>query len=84
MSAGQTAAYGVAFSPSGKVLVTTDTSGVIRLWDVTTHQRIGKQIAPKGRHEFLLEALSPNGKILATTQFDGPAQLWHLNLRTRT
>jgi hypothetical protein len=83
MSAGQTAAYGVAFSPSGKVLVTTDTSGVIRLWDVTTHQRIGKPIAPKGRHEFLLEALSPNGKILATTQFDGPAQLWHLNLRTK-
>ena len=49
MSAGQTAAYGVAFSPGGTILVTTDTSGVIRLWDVTTHQRIGKQIAPKGR-----------------------------------
>ena len=84
MSAGETAAYGVAFSPSGKILVTTDTSGVIRLWNVSTHQRIGKQIKPKGRHEFLLEALSPNGKILATTQFDGPAQLWHLKLRTRT
>jgi WD40 repeat protein len=84
MSAGQTAAYGVAFSPSGKVLVTTDTSGVIRMWEVATHQRIGKQIKPKGRHEFLLEALSPNGRILATTQFDGPAQLWYLNLRTMT
>ena len=81
MSAGGTAAYGVAFSPSGKVLVTTDTSGEIRLWDVATHQRIGRQIAPKGRHEFILEALSPDGRILATTQFDGPAQLWRLNLR---
>ena len=79
MSAGATAAYGVAFSPSGRILVTTDTSGVIRLWDVATHQRIGKQIAPKGRHEFLLEALSPNGRMLATTQFDGPAQLWRVN-----
>jgi WD40 repeat protein len=84
MSAGQTAAYGVAFSPAGKILVTTDTSGIIRLWNVATHQRIGKQIEPKGRHELLLEALSPNGKILATTQFDGPAQLWHLNLMSRT
>jgi WD40 repeat protein len=84
MSAGQTAGYGVAFSPAGKVLVTTDTSGVIRLWNVATQQRIGTQIKPKGRHEFLLEALSPNGNILATTQFDGPAQLWHLNLTSRT
>lgn len=83
MSAGATAAYGVAFSPSGKILVTTDTSGVIRLWDVATHQRIGKQIAPKGRHEFILEALSPTGRILATTQFDGPAQLWRLKLQRR-
>jgi dipeptidyl aminopeptidase/acylaminoacyl peptidase len=81
MSAGATAAYGVAFSPSGTILVTTDTSGVIRLWDVATHQRVGKQIAPNGRHEFLLEELSPNGRVLATTQFDGPAQLWRLNLR---
>ena len=45
MSAGQTAAYGVAFSPSGTILVTTDTSGVIRLWNVATHKRTGKQIA---------------------------------------
>jgi WD40 repeat protein len=81
MSAGATDAYGVAFSPSGKSLVTTDTSGEIRVWNVATHRRIGTQIAPKSRPEFILEALSPNGRILATTQFDGPARLWSLNLR---
>ncbi len=78
--------FALAFSPDSKILATVG-NPAIRLWNVTTHHvigRIGKQIKPKGRHEFLLEALSPNGKILATTQFDGPAQLWHLNLTTRT
>jgi WD40 repeat protein len=84
MSAGQTDAYAVAFSPDGKTLVTTDTDGTIRQWDVATRRQIRAPIAPEGAPEFLRAALSPNGKILATTQFGGPAQLWDLNTSKRT
>jgi WD40 repeat protein len=79
MSAGFTSAFGVAFTPDGKTLVTTDTDGTIRQWSVATHHQIRRPIAPKGHPEFLLEALSPNGMILATTQFAGPARLWNLS-----
>lgn len=72
-------AYGVAFTPDSKVLVTTDTDGTIRQWNVATSKQIRPEIAPAGRHEFGVEALSPNGKILATTEFGGPARLWVLS-----
>ena len=80
MSAGMTDAYGVAFTPSGKTLVTTDTDGTIRQWSVTTHHQIRAPIIAKGHPapEFLVAALSPDGTILATTQFNGPARLWIL------
>jgi sugar lactone lactonase YvrE len=80
MSAGMTDAYGVAFTPSGKTLVTTDTDGTIRQWSVATHHQIRAPIITKGHPppEFLVAALSPDGTILATTQSDGPARLWNL------
>jgi DNA-binding beta-propeller fold protein YncE len=78
LSAGATDAYGMAFTPSGRTLVTTDTDGTIRLWNVRTHREIGVPLAPDNHPEFLLGVLSPNGKILATTQFLGPARLWAL------
>ncbi len=83
MSAGQTDAYGVAFSPDGKTLVTTDTDGTIRQWNVATRRQIRAPIAPRSAPVFLREALSPNGKTLATTQFGGPAQLWDLRTGKR-
>jgi WD40 repeat protein len=78
MNTGLTDSYGVAFTPDGKILVTTDTDGTIRQWSVATHHQVRPVIAPKGHPEFLLEALSPSGTILATTQFAGPARLWNL------
>jgi WD40 repeat protein len=78
LSAGFTDTYGVAFTPDGKVLITTDTDGTIREWNIRTRQQIGKTIAPKHHPEFLLGILSPDGTTLATTQFLGPAQLWVL------
>jgi WD40 repeat protein len=73
----------VAFSPDGKTLVTTDTDGTIRQWNVATRRQIRAPIAPRSAPEFLREALSPNGKTLATTQFGGPAQLWDLRTGKR-
>ena len=49
MSAGQTDAYGVAFSPDGKTLVTTDTDGTIRQWNVATRRQIRAPINPQER-----------------------------------
>jgi WD40 repeat protein len=79
MSAGSTSGYGVAFTPNGKTLVTTDSDGTIRQWSVATHRQIRAEIAPKGHPVFTFEALSPDGKILATTQSEGPARLWNLS-----
>ena len=72
-------AWGVGFTPDGKILVTTDTDGTIAQWSVATHKQIRPVIAPVGDPEFLVEAVSPDGKLLATTQFDGPARLWVLS-----
>jgi WD40 repeat protein len=80
MSAGRTDAYGIAFTPSGKTLVATDTDGTIRQRSVATHHQIRAPIIPRGHPHpaFGVEALSPHGKALATTQFDGPVRLWKL------
>jgi WD40 repeat protein len=80
MSAGITDAYGIAFTPSGKGLVTTDTDGTIRQWSLATHRQIRAPIIPAGHPHASggVEALSPHGKVLATTQFDGPTRLWNL------
>ncbi len=81
LSADDTDAYGVAFTPSGRTLVTTDTDGTIRLWNLRTRREIGAPVAPKTHPEFILGVLSPDGKILATTQFLGPARLWPIKSR---
>lgn len=79
MPTGITDSYGVAFTPDGKTIVTTETDGIIRQWSVATHRQIRPAIAPKDRPEFGVEALSPDGKTLATTQFAGDARLWNLS-----
>jgi WD40 repeat protein len=70
-----------AFSPNGKVLVTTNYRSV-HLWDVAT----GRPIGPTFRrsdddpvvHKDWIEALalSPDGKVLATGSRDSTARLW--------
>jgi RNA polymerase sigma factor (sigma-70 family) len=57
------AAFAV-FSPNGKTVVTGDTSGAIRLWEVATGKEIGPRKGLRGRIQRV--AYSPDGKTLAS------------------
>jgi WD40 repeat protein len=65
---------GIAFSPSGDVVVTASADGTARLWDVRT----GGEIAVLGRHPQAVNcaAFSHNGKFLAIGEGDRTIRLW--------
>jgi hypothetical protein len=83
MHAGSGAADGVAFTPDGKTLVTTDIDGTIRQWSVATRRPVGPPLATAGHHEFGMAAVSPAGTILVTIQDSGPACLWNLKFASQ-
>jgi WD40 repeat protein/tRNA A-37 threonylcarbamoyl transferase component Bud32 len=65
----------VAFSPSGKTVLTGSVDGTARLWDIAT----GKPRMEPIRHEdSVLVALfrPPDGKAFLTTSQDGTVRLW--------
>jgi len=76
----------LAFSPNGKVLATTSYTpfpvsnsaddGTVQLWDVTTHQRIGRPFAG-GDGGVTSVVFDPNGTMLATVGQDGQVQIWN-------
>ena len=53
----------LAFQPDGKVLAAGDFNGLVRLWDTSTGQEIGRPL-PQGEIVLSL-AYSPDGKVLA-------------------
>lgn len=67
----------VAFSPNGKLLASSDTSGEIQIWQLPT----GKQLIHCRDHNHWAwsVAFSPNGQFLASVSDDYLVKLWDVN-----
>ena len=65
----------VAFSPSGDLLASGDSDGVVKLWNPATHQAVGAPIRIGGGALGL--AFSPNGTVLAGAGGNGTIELWN-------
>ena len=66
----------ISFSPDGKMLATSGSDGIARIWDLE-----GKEIAKLQGHQGggLSVIFSADGKMLATSGSDGTARIWDLN-----
>src|SRR5262249_48251881 len=62
-------------SPDGRILVTGDDEGLVRLWDLTRGEEFAKLEGHTGKISDA--AFSPDGRILATSSNDG-TRLWNV------
>ena len=71
-------AFGVAFSPDGKYVLSGGVDGTARLWDVQT----GKEVRRFTGHinRVVNVAFSPDGKYVLTASNDLTARLWLTDL----
>ncbi|MEP6988968.1 MAG: WD40 repeat domain-containing protein, partial [Chloroflexota bacterium] len=69
----------VNWSPDGRLLVSGDLEGYIRLWEIPENG-LAKCLQVFAGHATFVDALtfSPDGRILASTSFDGTVKLWDL------
>ena len=83
-----TSTEAAAFSPDGKTFAnaivknSNNTSGVIQLWSLPTHDPIGGPL-PGGVGGMDAVAFTPNGKTLAIESNDGVVQLWDVTTHAR-
>jgi RNA polymerase sigma factor (sigma-70 family) len=68
-------ALSVAYSPDGKTLATAGFGGVVHLWDMTNHSRIGRLTAERST-TIRSVAFSTDGKTVACVNDAGLVRLW--------
>ncbi len=68
----------VAFDSSGRLLASSDSDGVIILWDVKTGQIVGDKMEHGFDLSWMPLAFSPDGKLLASGSDDGSVILWNV------
>ncbi|MCP2340251.1 WD40 repeat domain-containing serine/threonine protein kinase [Actinomadura rupiterrae] len=83
LDTGTAAAWGLAFSPDGKLLASADDGSTLRLWDTTTGAPVATLAhdtgdSEKSRH---VVAFSPDGKILAAENAESQIQFWDVATR---
>jgi WD40 repeat protein len=66
----------VAYSPDGRILVSGDVNGEVRLWDAVTGRQLG--VLTDNSSHVRAVAFSPNGRLLASAGWDGAARLWEV------
>src|SRR5262249_49785460 len=73
----------LSLSPDGKLLVTTDVEGSIKLWQVPTGKAVQQLDKAQGGPLCAL-AFSPDGKTLASANGSGTLRLWDLSTGKET
>ncbi len=69
------AVFGVAFSPDGRELVTSDEGGHVRIYDVATHRLLA--LAPGALSGIAIRVVySPDGRELAAASLSGQIRIW--------
>jgi WD40 repeat protein/class 3 adenylate cyclase len=71
---------GVAFSPDGRKLATTDWTGTLDIWDPTTGKRLAR-ITDSDQHVGGSVAWSPDGKTIALTDWSNTLRLFDVATR---
>jgi WD40 repeat protein len=72
------AAVGLAFSPDGHRVATSQSDGTVRQWDSATGKQIGSPF--KGHTQVATDvAYTPDGRTIAATGADGTMRLWRVD-----
>lgn len=71
-----TTLWSLAFSPDGRLLVSTGADKTVRVWDLQASTQLS---SPSSRGQILSIGFSPDGGTLATSGIDGLIRLWDVN-----